>query len=1117
MANHPCLFIGLGGAGSTTVAHLKRILLKSVGADVLHQYYRFLFFDTNNDEFTNVKRIFHQEFKVDPDFIKLEQEWFPIGNFNPYVYAKDVLAGKGAREIDIQKWLDSKSADTFPNKLADDGAGGDRQRGRLCFAINYDRLNTAIRTMTQDLNTMRQNLNVSEPVHYWIVTSSCGGTGSSCFYDVLYLISIIYQQIGGAEPITRPIIYSPNPYIDAVTARNEKELINRYPANAYAFFLELQTAINNYHKGKGKAAVQDFALPSQVSQGFADTDWRPFESAVIMDTACEDAMTFIPFEELYSITAEMIAYNILTGADKKLNSWWMNPVPVKDPDTDTWGYWNTSGFRAVEYPTKPLREYCAASYFSDVAHSYLEPKSGITESILKERAENLLWESILSKLGPARISKDQSKTKNINVNAFREVCRKYLNEHIESFGSIDDFCMVDSNRPDEQIVNPGAVTNESLEAAIRELSKKIEDMKSNVRKDFKINFGDPKDLNMATFYSELCRTLWMHIEEYIEKEGICSVIGTTANPQSGLISKLISLIMNRQTAVKEALDASNQRVDELKNGKIGLNTLKATIAKEAEKLGGILQKWRGPSKAFMANLNLFAQKRRELLEESYANIFLMLEIELLTYVGSLDIPVRPVEWFNYRVNEASILLHIQEQVIRIRSWLGLAESDALKSLQKVQSDLQTLMHSKITRYMPSIDNIESSGKRKPLANHAMTVLGNLDRSISHRLKTFTAKVGEKKEVTWSSLCPHVGDESPGARQLFKEGVHQWVERQFESDQTLNIQINMKLADYVMNAPERVMEIKDMLSPNNVLTFSKVSDSVRHNASKYRLIVTSTGPNDNFTKSLSMGTNDAHLQDPTADWRAVVVKYYTKLCLEKAFPMIKALRATYEQFPDYEPHIRKQGRTYYTDENIKILEHAFSFGIVWSWILRKDNWNAADNLRRLFTKRLQYQPKAYLSTGPIKVDDGIYSMLGMDLSADMFNADGELECPIQGAVYTKTGSISDTWSSVLRNLKFRQNLMLFHRQMGGIDLSSTSDNGDIIIKVTDTERAQVFLEWLQKYKPVLQQRIAPLLARPQTGNNALQNIYGLVMYNIESAESKIAARIAGGTDHPESEI
>ncbi len=57
MAGHPCVFIGLGGAGSTTVAHVKRVLLKAIGPDDLKKFCRFLMFDTNEAEYITSVRL----------------------------------------------------------------------------------------------------------------------------------------------------------------------------------------------------------------------------------------------------------------------------------------------------------------------------------------------------------------------------------------------------------------------------------------------------------------------------------------------------------------------------------------------------------------------------------------------------------------------------------------------------------------------------------------------------------------------------------------------------------------------------------------------------------------------------------------------------------------------------------------------------------------------------------------------------------------------------------------------------------------------------------------------------------------------------------------------------
>jgi hypothetical protein len=862
---------------------MKRFLLRALGAADLGRFCKFLMFDFDDALHESLRGIFRQEFTANHRFIDSNLELFSIGGFNPFQYAGDMLQRTTAEARDIQGWLDPQCRRFFPNRLADNGTGCHRQTGRLGFTLNY-------RTFEQQIIAAVRHNNDGFPAPglYWIVTSSCGGTGSSFFLDVLYLISKIHHGHGLPAPIVRPIIYSPDPFIK-ITQHLHEDAGKRLAANAYAFFLELQKTIDRHQSGGARAGIEaasEFALPSVVNNAYKAVNWRPFPSALIMDTACEDG-SLVPFSQLYPVTAEMIAYNILAGADPVLNNWWANPVPQRDPTTGSWRYWMASGFRSVEYPSQPIREYSAAAYFSDLMNSYLAPTSMANVAIQEERAKDILERLVIEPFGPSGVARSSHAP--ACAQSFRSLAeRNHLSPRARRWGSTDEFCRTGEHTPNFNLaIDLAAITKETLSCSVEQLDGDINLMKDEIRKDFADRFGHPSGPRQADYYHLFKTRLWEQFEGYIEKEGICTIIGSAADFDAGMIQSLTSNVVRRLGTLQSTINDSARRFSQLRGERI--DHLSTSVVEEAERKRGPMGLLRSGN-ALRAMLESFAQLRIELVQEAFNNQLLLLEIELLRNVGSL-------------------LEKARNQSVRIMHWMRRAADEANILLRDEVANLAFLNHDAVRHFMPGIDTIELNGVRGHLADRSINRLRMLGRVGEHRLRAFTSLTCDRA-ISWSAICPEEGDDSGEALALFREGATEWVRQQIRTDPELTSIAGNEIASYVGADQQRQRQIRSTLSASNVLVFSRVDARVRTQAPATRLVVTGTPAQDPFTQTVGVGPNDSHLRDQTAPWRAAVVKYFSPLCLEEVLPMLSTLEPLYTHDAGFEPHIRKDGRSYY---------------------------------------------------------------------------------------------------------------------------------------------------------------------------------------------------------------
>lgn len=209
------LFVGLGGCAGKIVSNIKKELSPYNQSHNLH----YLLID--------LERFFH----IDNPNVE-ENEYLFYGGYNPRQFVNETekkgTSSEQYKELNTYFPIDQHLfKESLPDRPIEKGAGRKRMVGRMLLYANKqiveNKVNELIRTL--DANERSSQPNVV------VISSCCGGTGSSIFYDILNLFS--------AKSINLfPVLIGPSFLVEKNKETNI-HLANKIKMNAMAFFEEL--------------------------------------------------------------------------------------------------------------------------------------------------------------------------------------------------------------------------------------------------------------------------------------------------------------------------------------------------------------------------------------------------------------------------------------------------------------------------------------------------------------------------------------------------------------------------------------------------------------------------------------------------------------------------------------------------------------------------------------------------------------------------------------------------------------------------------------------------------------------------------------------------------------
>lgn len=304
------IFIGLGGAGVNVVSLLKYKIYARTGAtalktrlQVLNDTYRFMFVDTDSGDVNKFNRLYQNMYEGGTlDFIN-EVELVNLGDMNPR-FIRNTAAAASNRQLNrrIIEACPDVVAESMDDKQLVNGAGALRLKSRIAFASKESDFTGKFLSNIQALNQVGDN-GEQNVLHYWVVASCNGGTGSGTMHDVLYLVNMIHRsRINNADPKVGLILFMPRYYIDA------NKTNPRYPRNAYAVFSELN-ALQGWARDKARSKTfHRLAMIDHYNLFDDKTSYRPFSFCIPVDYHTADNNNMGSQEKMYSNTAELLYY-----------------------------------------------------------------------------------------------------------------------------------------------------------------------------------------------------------------------------------------------------------------------------------------------------------------------------------------------------------------------------------------------------------------------------------------------------------------------------------------------------------------------------------------------------------------------------------------------------------------------------------------------------------------------------------------------------------------------------------------------------------------------------------------------------------------------------------------
>ena len=314
MAN---LFIGIGGSGVKTMTALKE-QLKSYDAAASDNS-RFLMIDTDQNELDK----FDNHEKLD------------LGDVNVYQYYSQAVGSKVNKtddQIRFMEWFDTKALATISNGPFFPTTPPNRPKGRAAAAIKQIPFREKITSILSELLSMKEEGPIDEEVKVYTCCSVAGGTGSSVYLDLMYLLQDVYAGINttGGELQLWSFLYMPE--IFKIFQYRSEKVTDDFQTNVFAFWSEINAISKDYYQKVMKPFSefepsrdfnQNVFKPFSVFVSDRDFRWKIFKNAVLIDCTSSNNKIF-KAKEMYENTANLIRYLLDNQIGNHLRSDWDN-------------------------------------------------------------------------------------------------------------------------------------------------------------------------------------------------------------------------------------------------------------------------------------------------------------------------------------------------------------------------------------------------------------------------------------------------------------------------------------------------------------------------------------------------------------------------------------------------------------------------------------------------------------------------------------------------------------------------------------------------------------------------------------------------------------------------
>jgi len=584
------LVIGLGGAGVSIAGHLKAKLIddKTYKSDT----FRFIFVDTAGDARDRLQKMY-------PHIPDLFNEFIDLGPCIPHQVYQANKPG----------WVSKPNL--LLNRTLSDGAGAFRQQGRL--ALFWGQANVA-QKIREALNSLLREGGGVDEVDLVIlpITSSCGGTGSAIFLDILALIGTVHQQLTTKDPKVFPIIILPEFYISS----QDPTTAEKYRANAFAFFQELSdvSALQGAESGVERF-LKDFSF-----LGGTTSPKSLYTLAFCVDTVTSEGRILNAPEPLYSTVAEGLRAFLKIGLNE-LTTKLVNKISeLYHEEPQYRNVMGTLGVRACRFPTELFYRYLQDRFVFEAFSALLGPsldeiypdpgeKRDYVENVFKKVIGRFLIQAFCPSADP------EANECNLEINLTRQLTGRL---------QLSDSRFRTNGRLDRDKIRDRALVAQHVKDAERLIQSLQEELRYRLA-------GEAEPWARSRLLRKIEQELMKEVEETILRWGAratqdlvstldvrCSEIRYSPQADGDLQDQLED-ISNQQQAllnqIKTTLDAWPKRADE----------------EDLQNLNGLLTQWlQAFAKAFILRqqielLDELSQGERGILDRWERHLGLLIE------------------------------------------------------------------------------------------------------------------------------------------------------------------------------------------------------------------------------------------------------------------------------------------------------------------------------------------------------------------------------------------------------------------------------------------------------------------------------------------------------------
>lgn len=248
LGNAPMVFIGLGGSGAEVVARLKDQIRQQFrdSKSPVFQSFQFLCIDTAT--FDRLPPSATAVLDPDTEFVYIG------GEVNPRSYVQTQLYSNLDAAQDLRLWIGDPPNPDILNLLPESckGLGAERFRlvGRIFLYYHQpkveEQLNKKFLNATSSAALIGGvgRIHAERGLRVFVVSGTCGGTGSGIFFDVLYMVNRIVHSHPEWRPEVHAVLMLPDYHINLHSVTNPR-LVPYYKANGWAFFSELKYILKN--------------------------------------------------------------------------------------------------------------------------------------------------------------------------------------------------------------------------------------------------------------------------------------------------------------------------------------------------------------------------------------------------------------------------------------------------------------------------------------------------------------------------------------------------------------------------------------------------------------------------------------------------------------------------------------------------------------------------------------------------------------------------------------------------------------------------------------------------------------------------------------------------------